>query len=134
MVLAAYADAGPDRPNRDAVLEIAVACGAAGVLLDTLDKRGRRPLFALAGPEDVAEWVAAAHRERLFAALAGSISTDEIALAGDTGADIAGVRGAACDGGRTGRVSAMRVRALVAEVRRAGGEPAAAPVRRAPLR
>ena len=134
MVLAAYADAGPDRPNRDAVLEIAVACGAAGVLLDTLDKRGRRPLFALAGPEDVAEWVAAAHRERLFAALAGSIGTDEIALAGDTGADIAGVRGAACDGGRTGRVSAMRVRALVAEVRRAGGEPAAAPVRRAPLR
>jgi uncharacterized protein (UPF0264 family) len=82
----------------------------------------------------VAEWVAAAHRERLFAALAGSIGADEIALAGETGADIAGVRGAACDGGRTGQVSPMRVRALATEVRRAGGEPAAAPVGRATLR
>jgi uncharacterized protein (UPF0264 family) len=134
MVLAAYADAGPDRPGRDAVLEIAVACGAAGVLLDTLDKRGGHSLFALAGPEDVAAWVGAAHRERLFAALAGSISVDEIALAGDTGADIAGVRGAACDGGRTGQVSPMRVRALAAEVRRAGGRPAGPAAGRAALR
>jgi hypothetical protein len=30
------------------------------------------------------------------------------------GADIVGVRGAACDGGRTGTVSAARVAALVA--------------------
>jgi uncharacterized protein (UPF0264 family) len=134
MVLAAYADAGPDRPDRDAVLEIAVACGAAGVLLDTLDKRAGRSLFALAGPADIAEWVAAAHRERLFAALAGSIGADEIALAGDTGADIAGVRGAACDGGRTGHVSPMRVRALAAEVRRATGAPAPAPAGRATVR
>jgi hypothetical protein len=30
----------------------------------------------------------------------------------DTGADIAGVRGAACDGGRAGRVAAHRVALL----------------------
>ncbi len=132
MVLAAYADAGPDHPDRNAVLEIAMACGAAGVLLDTLDKRDSRPLFALAGPEAVAEWVAAAHGERLFAALAGSIGADEIALARDTGADIVGVRGAACDGGRTGQVSPVRVRALAAKMRRAASEPAA-PAGRATL-
>jgi uncharacterized protein (UPF0264 family) len=126
MVLAAYADAGPGRPGRDAVLEIAAACGAAGVLLDTLDKRRGRPLFAMASPEDVAEWVVAAHRERLFTALAGSIGAGEIGLARDTGADIVGVRGAACDGGRTGELSSTRVRALAAQVRCPGGEPAAA--------
>jgi (5-formylfuran-3-yl)methyl phosphate synthase len=129
MVLAAYADAGPGRPGRDAVLEIAVACGAAGVLLDTLDKRSGRPLFTLAGPEEVAEWVMAAQRERLFAALAGSIGADEIALAADTGADIVGVRGAACDGGRTGRVSPARVHALAAEVRRVSRGPRRRPPR-----
>ncbi len=44
-----------------------------------------------------------------------------------------GVRGAACDGGRTGHVSPMRVRALAAEMRRVGGEPAPAPAGRATL-
>jgi hypothetical protein len=117
MVLAAYADAGPDRLDRDAVLEIAAACGATGVLLDTLDKRRGRTLFALADPEDIAEWVGAAQGQGLFVALAGSIGADEIALAGDAGADIVGVRGAACDGGRDGQVSAARVRALIRETR-----------------
>jgi (5-formylfuran-3-yl)methyl phosphate synthase len=121
-VLAAYADAGPDRLDRDAVLEIAAACGATGVLLDTLDKRRGRTLFALADPEDIAEWIAAAQRQGLFAALAGSIGADEIALARDTGADVVGVRGAACDGGREGQVSAARVRALIQVMRVAGGE------------
>jgi (5-formylfuran-3-yl)methyl phosphate synthase len=122
MVLAAYADAEPDRLGRDAVLEIAAACGAAGVLLDTLGKGGGRSLFALADPDDIAEWVAAAQRQGLFAALAGSIGPDEIALAGDTGADVVGIRGAACDGGRDGRVSAARVRALIREMSVAGGD------------
>ncbi len=117
VVLAAYADAGRDRLGRDAVIEIAAACGATGVLLDTLDKRGARPVFAILDPDDVAAWVAAAQRAGLLAALAGSIGADEIALARDTGADVAGVRGAVCTGGRTGRVSAARVRALVRRMR-----------------
>ncbi len=122
VVLAAYADAGRDRLGRDAVIEIAASCGATGVLLDTLDKRGARPVFAMLDPDDVAAWVAAAQRAGLLAALAGSLGADEIALARDTGADVAGVRGAACHGGRTGRVSAARVRALVRRMRYAGGD------------
>ncbi|HEY0776746.1 MAG TPA: (5-formylfuran-3-yl)methyl phosphate synthase, partial [Gemmatirosa sp.] len=34
----------------------------------------------------------------------------------EIGPDVVGVRGAACDGGRTGRISAERVRALRAGV------------------
>jgi uncharacterized protein (UPF0264 family) len=122
VVLAAYADAGRDRLGRDAVIEIAVSCGATGVLLDTLDKRDARPVFAILDPDDVAAWVAAAQRAGLMAALAGSLGAHEIALARDTGADVAGVRGAVCDSGRTGRVSAARVRALLRRMRVASGE------------
>jgi (5-formylfuran-3-yl)methyl phosphate synthase len=122
IVLAAYADAGRDRLGRDAVIEIAASCGATGVLLDTLDKRGARPVFAILDPEEVAAWVAEAQRAGLLAALAGSIGADEIALARDTGADVAGVRGAVCTGGRTGRVSAARVRALVCRMQAVSGE------------
>jgi uncharacterized protein (UPF0264 family) len=122
MVLAAYADGGLDRLGRNAVIEIAAECGATGVLLDTLDKRGARPVFGILGPGDVAAWVAEAQRAGLVAALAGSLGADEIALASDTGADVAGVRGAVCDGGRTGRVSAARVRALMRRMRGASAE------------
>jgi (5-formylfuran-3-yl)methyl phosphate synthase len=122
LVLAAYADAGRDRLKRDSVIEIAASCGATGVLLDTLDKRGARPVFGILDPDDVAAWVAEAQRAGLLAALAGSIGIDEIALARDTRADVAGVRGAVCSGGRTGRVSAARVRTLAGLMRDAGGE------------
>jgi uncharacterized protein (UPF0264 family) len=121
VVLAAYADAGRERLARDAVIDIAASCGATGVLLDTLDKRGARPVFAILDPDDVAAWVAAAQRAGLLAALAGSIGADEIVLARDTGADVAGVRGAVCTGGRTGQVSAARVRALIRCMRDASG-------------
>jgi uncharacterized protein (UPF0264 family) len=122
LVLAAYADAGRDRLGRDAVIEVAAACGATGVLLDTLDKRGARPLFTILDPEDVTAWVAEAHRAGLLAALAGSLGADDIGVARNTGADVAGVRGAVCTGGRTGRVSAARVRALVRRMRDVSGE------------
>ena len=43
---------------------------------------------------------------------AASLATADLPFVRDAGADIAGVRGAACDGGRTGRVAADRVRLL----------------------
>lgn len=122
MVLAAYADGGTGRLDRQAVLEIAAGTGAAGVLLDTADKRAGRGLFSVADPEEVADWVTTAHLAGLFAAVAGSIGPAEITLAQDVGADIAGVRGAACEGGRTGHVSAGRVRALVLQMRQGSSE------------
>ncbi|HEX2310549.1 MAG TPA: (5-formylfuran-3-yl)methyl phosphate synthase, partial [Vicinamibacterales bacterium] len=57
-------------------------------------------------------WVERAHDAGLLVALAGKLAADDLAYVRDAGADIAGVRGAACDGGRTGRVSAERVRRL----------------------
>jgi (5-formylfuran-3-yl)methyl phosphate synthase len=116
VVLAAYADAGPDRLGRDQVVEIATQCGVAGVLLDTLAKQQSQPLFALLGLDAVAAWVATAHRAGLSVALAGSLGAPEMAVARDIGADVVGVRGAACDGGRLGRVSADRVRGLVGQI------------------
>ena len=44
--------------------------------------------------------------------LAGKLAAPELPFVRDAGADIAGVRGAACDGGRTGHVTAARVRLL----------------------
>jgi uncharacterized protein (UPF0264 family) len=116
VVLAAYADAASDRLGRDAILDIAVGCGAAGVLLDTLDKQRGQPLFALLDPEVVADWVVSAQQAGLSVALAGSLGASDVALARDIGADVVGVRGAACDGGRLGRVSVGRLRGLLRQV------------------
>src|SRR2546427_8850933 len=65
--------------------------------------------------------VAAQRAARLFAALAGGLSGPEFTRARALRADVVGVRGAACVGGRTGRVSQARVAALRAL---AGAPPA----------
>jgi (5-formylfuran-3-yl)methyl phosphate synthase len=113
VVAVAYADAsrvGSLDPL--SVLRAAVAAGAGGVLLDTADKRGpglRHVMTAAA----IAAWVAAARGEGLFVALAGQLRLEDLRFVQDAGADIAGVRGAACDGGRTGRIERTKVRALL---------------------
>jgi uncharacterized protein (UPF0264 family) len=111
-VAAAYADA--DRAGtiaRDRFVDLAVRAGARGVLLDTFDKQagGLRDLVAA---RDLAAWVEAAHDAGLFVALAGKLTAIDLPFVRDAGADIAGVRGAACDGARSDRVSAARVRDL----------------------
>ena len=112
VVLVAYADAdNPAGVARDALVDIAARTGARGVLLDTADKNGCG-LRALIDPDALAAWVARAHARGLIAALAGTLAADDLPFVRETGADIAGVRGAACEGGRTGRVTAERVAAL----------------------
>jgi uncharacterized protein (UPF0264 family) len=116
LVLVAYADAsraGSLPPL--AVPDIAATAGARGVLLDTRFK-DRGGLFDLLDVARVAQWLAAARVVGLFTALAGSLSEPGLRTALALGADIVGVRGAACDGGRTGRVSVARVAALSALV------------------
>src|SRR6266566_2686801 len=68
-------------------------------------------------PDALATWVAAAHAAGLFACLAGSLRGADFATVRALGADVVGVRGAACVGGRTGRVSRRRVAALSALAR-----------------
>ena len=47
-----------------------------------------------------------------MAALAGKLTADDLAFVRDAGADIAGVRGAACERGRAGSIVEERVRQL----------------------
>lgn len=118
VVLVAYADwRRVDSLDPGALNAVAAQAGAAGVLLDTAVKAAG--LFALLDPDAVGAWVAAAHAAGLFAGLAGSLRGADFALARALGADLVGVRGAACVGGRTGRVSAVRVAELSALARAA---------------
>jgi uncharacterized protein (UPF0264 family) len=112
VVAVVYADmASPADPALLAFVPIAARAGAVGVLLDTANKRAPG-LRALVPPPMLAAWIAKAHDAGLVVALAGKLTADDLVFVRDAGADIAGVRGAACDGGRTGRVTADRVRLL----------------------
>ena len=122
VVLVAYADwrrVASLAPGR--LVAVAAELGAAGVLLDTAYKD--TPLFALESPDAVGAWVDAAHAAGLFAALAGSLRGPDFAIARALGADLVGVRRAACRGGRSGRVSEVRVAALGALARTAPRVP-----------
>jgi uncharacterized protein (UPF0264 family) len=112
VVAVAYADADRARGiAREPLVEVAARAGARGVLLDTYDKK-QGGLFSLAQPRDVAAWTAAAHEAKLIVALAGKLQAADLPLVRDAGADIAGIRGAACEGGRMGQVTIDRVRLL----------------------
>ena len=80
-------------------LGCSIAAGAAGVLLDTADKRGPR-LTELVSLAWLTEWAARAHRRSLSVALAGRLRAEDLPIVRRSGADVAGVRGAACEGGR----------------------------------
>ena len=112
IVAVAYADA--DRVENltpRALSDVAADAGVEGLLIDTADKSGPG-LGGLVEPLMLAALVAEAHDAGLFVALAGKLSARDLGFVRDAGADIAGVRGAACEGGRTGTVVANRVRLL----------------------
>jgi (5-formylfuran-3-yl)methyl phosphate synthase len=112
LVAVAYADADRvDAVPADAFVTLAARAGARGLLLDTADKSGPG-LRGLMPPEVLARWVAEAHQAGVFVALAGKLTADDLTFVRDAGADIAGVRGAACEGGRTGRISTKKVTLL----------------------
>jgi (5-formylfuran-3-yl)methyl phosphate synthase len=123
LVLVGYADwarVSSLRPER--VLDVARAAGASGMLLDTASKDA--PLFALDPPAAVRAWIEAAHAACLFAAVAGGLRGGDFVTVAGLGADLVGVRGAACRGGRTGPVSRAAVAALRVLVRAASPAPA----------
>jgi uncharacterized protein (UPF0264 family) len=117
VIAVAYADA--DRVSAAApqdVLAAAVGAGAAGVLLDTADKNGPG-LCSLWSRDALARWVTAVRRAGLLVAVAGRLSADDLAWLAPMDIDIAGVRGAACEAGRSSAISAPRVRTLRARCR-----------------
>jgi (5-formylfuran-3-yl)methyl phosphate synthase len=119
VVLVAYADMPHAPVSPMALLDVASAAGAAGVLLDTVDKRGPR-LTQLATLAWLTEWTGHAHHRSLSVALAGRLLAEDLPIARRCGADVAGVRGAACEGGRSGRIRAEAVRGLRSMCRTAG--------------
>jgi uncharacterized protein (UPF0264 family) len=125
LVLVAYADwASAASLAPELVVAVAAEVGAAGVLLDTARKHA--PLFRVVAPAAVGAWVAQAHRAGLFAGLAGGLRGRDFGTARALDADLVGVRGAACVGGRCGRVSTARVAALRTAARAALGRRVAA--------
>jgi uncharacterized protein (UPF0264 family) len=104
-----------DRAPDVGLVPAMAAAGFAGVMLDTADKTGRSMPDVL----DVATraaFLATARRHGLFTGLAGSLRVCHVAALAQAGADVLGFRGAACDGGRWGRLSATAVRALAATI------------------
>lgn len=116
VIAVAYADA--DRagvPPPGAISGLAQEAGAAGVLLDTCVKDGKGLLKWLS-PASLAQWVSQARGRGLLTAVAGALGPDDLVSASLGEPDILGVRGAACDAGRSGRVSANRVALLRARL------------------
>jgi uncharacterized protein (UPF0264 family) len=125
-VAVAYADWHvAEAPPPEAILAAAVAAGGTTLLVDTFDKRGPG-LFAVASAAAVDRWVAKAHAHKLALAVAGRLSAAEAAAAWRAGADVVGVRSAACTGGRLGQIDGPRVRALGMLLTQAAGERAGA--------
>jgi (5-formylfuran-3-yl)methyl phosphate synthase len=115
VVAVAYADAArvPARPLAPADLVAAArAAGVRGCLVDTAVKDGRGLLRWL-DPDALATLVAEAHDAGLEIALAGELRAEELPVIRATGADIAGVRSAACrDGRRTAPIDPARIARL----------------------
>ncbi len=112
VIAVAYADAHAVAAIApDALIESASCAGARGVLLDTACKSGPGVCELMATPE-LAAWIDRARSADLLVAVAGKLTADQLLVVRDAGADIAGVRGAACENGRTGSVTAALVRRL----------------------
>jgi len=111
-VAVAYADwtvAGAPAP--EAIFAAADAAGCRTFLVDTYDKTGPG-LFAAVPRQRVQAWTSAAAEAGAAIALAGRLSPADVAAGFALGADVCGVRTAACAGGRHGCVVARRVRSL----------------------
>jgi len=115
VVAGAYADArrvAPAPLAPELLPRVAAAAGVKVCLLDTAVKDGRGLLDWLS-PDELTSFADDARAGGLEVALAGALRAEDLPVVQATGADIAGVRSAACgDGRRSGPLEAARVRAL----------------------
>jgi hypothetical protein len=111
-VAVAYADwQAADAPEPNDVLMAGVELGCPALLIDTWDKSAGA-LFDHWPADDLRAFLVRVCTRRLAVVLAGSLSGENVARAVALGPDLVAVRGAACDAGRGGVVSAARVRSL----------------------
>jgi (5-formylfuran-3-yl)methyl phosphate synthase len=116
VAVAGYADAEKiDAINPLLVPEIAHKSKVDVAMLDTLVKDGKN-LFDHLTLRQLKEFVDLAHRFGLEAALAGSLRKQDLHKVYGLGADIVGLRGAACT--NSNRVTGQITRELVAELAR----------------
>lgn len=126
VVPVAYADhdaAGSLRP--EAILRATLAGGARAILIDTCIKDGRGLLDSIPLVR-LRTLSTDARSAGLMLAVAGSLNLSALDRVADL-ADVIGVRGAACRGGREGRVDADLVRALRDRLGRTRGRARARP-------
>lgn len=121
VVAAGYADA--ERAGAvDPLLvpEIAYKAQADVAMLDTAVKDGKG-LFAFLSTDQLRTFVSAAHGYGLMTALAGALRKEDLAAVQALGADVVGVRSAACANGDriSGRITREKVRELAEIVKRA---------------
>lgn len=114
LVLAGYADFKKVGAISPMLLpKIASQAGAFGVMIDTAIKNGET-LFSHFEEQELKKFIDEAHALGLTAALAGSLSFDDVIRLKEMGADISGVRGIVCTNGDRmhGSISKEKVRKL----------------------
>jgi hypothetical protein len=116
LVACAYADAALVGSLDPLLLPEAAAPFVEGCLIDTAVKDGRG-LFEHLPDAAIALFIQRCHHRGLFSALAGSLQQNDLARASAHGADIIGVRTAACTNGqREGPLSLEKVTLLKASL------------------
>ncbi len=126
VVVTGYADAervGAIDPLR--VPEVAHKAQVDIAMIDTAIKDGKN-LFAFLTMDQIRSFVHAAHTYGLKVALAGSLKKEDLPVVHALGADVAGLRGAACtlSDRVNGRITRQKVRELVEVVKRAEAQAA----------
>jgi uncharacterized protein (UPF0264 family) len=108
-VAVVYADAEQaSTPDPLSILTLAGKVGCAAVLWDTYDK-SRGTLLEHLSLAELSQQIAIARDQDLLVVLAGSLSPADLPAVQPLAVDYIGVRGAVCDGSRTGRVRRDRV-------------------------
>jgi len=117
IIAVAYADYSLTQTvHAESIMAAALDAGCAGILLDTFRKIGGN-LLTWYPTDALARWIGDGRESGLLTAIAGGLGTREVAGVSALEPDVLGVRGAACDGGRTGAVDSTRVAQLRALLR-----------------
>ena len=110
LVVTRYVDSPDDAVGLPNWVDACAASGARGLLLDTSRKEGN--LFASVDVDGLIALRRQAVRQGIWLALAGGMTLDDVEALGEIRPHVVGVRGAACEGDRTGRLSRERVSRL----------------------
>jgi (5-formylfuran-3-yl)methyl phosphate synthase len=122
VVAAGYADAEKiGTLNPTLIPKIAKTAGAHIAMLDTATKNGTT-LFTYQTTPQLETFIQTTHKYGLQAALAGSLRKQDIPTIKKLGADIIGLRGAACTNNNrnSGHITKQRVKELVTAMQEAG--------------